>query len=282
MSLEAELETEIKHQLQEGIKLARAGEKVAAEEVFSRILSAKPAYEDALVWKAAVTEDNAAAVDCLKQALKVNPNNRRAQAGLEWAQHRLDEQAKQPIATIVVTSTPLPSAGTDPLPKLQPEAKSSLPPLVLPPVAPPDVSKAKNETKPSTPPYKKSRFNNQAPVPALPPEAYLPVNSKRTKKVKKPKGTFSVRPFSRNSVGGVLQTAAPKIALTVSDKVVLGKQTGYRQTNTVKVVWPLLLFVMALALALLTFLFSFLAPLFGALALLFAIGGIVLFNRAEF
>jgi tetratricopeptide (TPR) repeat protein len=275
MSLETELDTEIKLQLQDGIKLARAGDKAAAETVFSRILSVCPDHEDTLVWKAAVTEDRAAAVDCLRQALKLNPNNRRAQDGLEWAERRLEEQ---PSVSTVAAST----SGTAPKSKPRPPVDLPVRPSVIPPNLPSKVSKLKNETNSSPHTYKKSRFNNQVPEPALPPEAYLPVNSKRTEKTKKSKGKFSVRSLSRADDGGVLQASAPKIAVTVSENVGLGEQTGYRQTNTVKVIWPLLLFVLALALALLTFLFSSLAPVIGVVALLSASGGVVLFNRAEF
>ena len=81
---------------------------------------------------------------------------------------------------------------------------------------------------------------------------------------------------------GLINKATPKIAFTVSENVMFGERTGTRQAYTVRVIWPLLLFVLALALALLTFLISALAPLLGMVALLVAGGGVILFNRAEF
>lgn len=268
MSLEVELEIEIKRQLQDGIKLAKAGDKAAAETVFSRILSASADCEDALVWKAAVTDNRGEAVRCLERALELNPNNRRAQAGLEWAQRRLEdnqtETVELPASTSPVTPPAPPPVGPPPLR------------LVVPPFEP------KSETKAEPAPYKKSRFTNQPPASMLPPEA-LPQKPPRPDRSKKSRPRFSVRRSSQpTEQEGVLSKAAPKIALTVSENVMKGERTDYRQTNKVKVIWPLFLFAVALALALLTFLFSGVAPLLGMAALLVAGGGVILFNRAEF
>ncbi len=275
MSLETELEVEIKRQLSEGIRLARAGDKVAADEVFDRILSVSSNQEDALVWKAAVTSDRAEAVRCLKQALAVNPDNRRARAGLDWAEQRLQEP---PEASAVISPQVAKSIPITPLNNPAPPPRS-----IFSVVTP--VSKPKSETKDQSAPYKKSRFTNQAPALVLPPEA-LPQHppfreDKRDKQAKAGKAKSRWR-ASKTPENGVLSAAAPKIAVTVSESVALGEATDYRKANTVKVVWPLLLFVLALALALVTFLFSSFSPLLGVAALLITLAAIVLFNRAEF
>lgn len=266
MSLEIELEIEIKRQLQDGIKLARAGDKAAAATVFGRILEASPDNEDALVWKAAVTNNRREAVRCLEKALQLNPNNKRAQAGLEWAQRRLEDNQLE---------------ETEELPAAPPASSPTPPPAGPPPLRLVPPFEPKSETKVESAPYKKSRFANQAPAPALPPEA-LPQKPPRPERIKKGRPRFSPRRSPRMEEDGLINKATPKIAFTVSENVMFGERTGTRQTYTVRVIWPLLLFVLALALALLTFLISALAPLLGMVALLVAGGGVILFNRAEF
>jgi hypothetical protein len=114
----------------------------------------------------------------------------------------------------------------------------------------------------------------------LPPEA-LPQKPSRSGEEKPSKKRFGRRQASRAGESSVIDATFPKIAVTVSDRVRLGVQ-GYRQPGTINITWPLLLFMVALALALLTFLLSAFAPLLGVLALLVAVSGVILFDRAEF
>jgi len=306
MSLETELETEIKRPLQEGIGLARAGDKLAAAQIFGRVLKVNPDYEDALVWKAAVCDNPSEAVGCLQRALKLNPQNRRAQAGLEWALKQ-DASSKFQVSSskfqgensgLEVENVPFGSPPAQPelrnlksetIPGLQP---SELGTWNLKPEtrnlksAPFELKlKSKDETKSEPPPYKKSRLANHAPDLVLPPEA-LP--QKIPLSQIKAKSRFSLRqPSSRNGKleQAVKKAASPKIALTVAQNVILGEQSGYpyqQKTDGLTAIWPLGLFAVALALALLTFLFSSFAPLLGVIALVIAAVGIILFDRAEF
>lgn len=80
---------DIDQKIKQGIQLARESQRAEAEAVFAEVLASQPRHETALIWKAAVAENPAEAVRCLELALQVNPQNRRAQAGLEWAQRRL-------------------------------------------------------------------------------------------------------------------------------------------------------------------------------------------------
>ena len=294
MNLEIELENEIRRQLQEGIKLARNGDKAEAAEIFSRILSANPDHEDGLVWLAAVTEDRAEAVRCLKRALALNPNNRRAQAGLEWAERRLEAggesaEAPPPPTPRTIASTPDSAAPGQIIPFQHPRASLRQPkgsdseitsapqPAINPKL---ETRNSKLETINQPPPYKKSRLPNLASKFVLPPEA-LPQKPSRSGEEKPSKKRFGRRQASRSGESSVIDATLPKIAVTVSDRVRLGVQ-GYRQPGTINITWPLLLFMVALALALLTFLLSAFAPLLGVLALLVAMSGIILFDRAEF
>jgi tetratricopeptide (TPR) repeat protein len=266
MSLETALEVEIKRQLQEGIKLARAGDKNQAAEVFSRILSVDPDAEDALVWKAAVINDRAEAVRCLQHALKVNPENRRAQAGLDWALRRLEDTSSETAETVEAEPSP-----TSPV--FPPPTKSTPLRLVT-------TSNPKSETNDEPAPYKKSRFPGKAPEMVLPPEA-IPPKPAQVKREKRSGPRFGKAARS-SKPAGVIDAAIPKVGISVSEKVRLGDRATNREANPVRIIWPLLLFVLALALALLTFPLSFLAPVLGVGALLITLAGIVLFNRAEF
>ncbi len=258
MSLELELKVEIKRQMQEAIRLARAGDKSGSEVIFRRVLEVQPENEDALVWLAAVTEDRAEALRVLEKATQINPENRRAQAGVEWARKRVAEV---------------------PVPAAPPKANLPLPPpKILPSLIPELPSKSKSETKAPAAPYKKSRFTNQTPALVLPPEA-LPQETRSGKK----RSGFKARRFAASTFkSGLVDAATPKIGLTVAENVTIGEQTGLRRANRVKVIWPLLLFGLAVTVALLSFGFAAFGPLLGVIALLATIVGVLLFNRAEF
>src|SRR5947209_20529474 len=78
----------IQGQMRQGISLARSGDRNGAEAIFDAFLEQRPDHEEALVWKAAIVRDPDEAVACLEKALQVNPSNRRARVGLEWAYKR--------------------------------------------------------------------------------------------------------------------------------------------------------------------------------------------------
>src|SRR5947209_1273947 len=78
-------------QMRQRITLARAGNRSGAEEIFDAILAQHPDFEEALVWKAAIVQDTDQAVACLEKVLQINPENRRARVGLEWAYKRRQE-----------------------------------------------------------------------------------------------------------------------------------------------------------------------------------------------
>ncbi len=71
-----------------GRALAEAGQRSWAYRLLVRATQLDGANEDAWMWRGGVTEDIAETISCLNEALKLNPNNPRAHAGLRWAQTR--------------------------------------------------------------------------------------------------------------------------------------------------------------------------------------------------
>lgn len=72
-----------------GQELAQAGQSSTAYRLLKRATDLDESNEQAWVWRAGVSDDDAESVDCLKRALGLNPRNARAQAGLQWAEARL-------------------------------------------------------------------------------------------------------------------------------------------------------------------------------------------------
>jgi tetratricopeptide (TPR) repeat protein len=67
--------------LQKGIAAAKAGDKDQAREILQDILTQDPKNEEAWWWLASVLEKKDAII-CLKNILKINPSNQKAQAAL--------------------------------------------------------------------------------------------------------------------------------------------------------------------------------------------------------
>nr|MBC7244715.1 L,D-transpeptidase family protein [Chloroflexota bacterium] len=82
---------EIERLLSLGRATAEAGHWSAARRYFVRVLRIDPANEEALLWQAGLADDPRESIAYLQQVLKINPNNKRAQAGLEWAKQRMQK-----------------------------------------------------------------------------------------------------------------------------------------------------------------------------------------------
>jgi lipoprotein-anchoring transpeptidase ErfK/SrfK len=81
--------TEIERLLNLGRATAEAGYWTAARRYFVRVLRMDPNNEEALLWQAGLADDPRESIAYLQQVLKINPGNKRAQAGLEWARQRM-------------------------------------------------------------------------------------------------------------------------------------------------------------------------------------------------
>ncbi|MEM7585114.1 MAG: response regulator [Acidobacteriota bacterium] len=64
--------------LQQGIQLARGGDKAAAREVFERLAVAQPDHETVWLWLSSVAPDAAESARYLESALRVDPTNKQA------------------------------------------------------------------------------------------------------------------------------------------------------------------------------------------------------------
>jgi|GEM_PF-1749730 len=271
-------QAEIEERLKQGIRLARDGSQAEAYTVFHEITKVQPTHEQALIWRAAVCDDPQETISCLELVLTLNPENKRAQAGLEWAKKRLKGETVTPSLPIIPTKpdiVPFKSA-----------AKLVIEPKTLP-----------NETKPTPAPYKRSRFETQSNKIAsktarMPVETNAPIQDVGLKRrttqeknkavpdrTKNPKRESSGKKVAESTV---MRAAVPKVALRISERVARNQTNAPKTTVQVALKWPLLFFVLALALALSSFMLVPLSLFLGLTALLLAFVGIFLFNRANF
>ena len=87
---------EIERLLARGRSTAEAGHWEVARHCFAKVLGLDSDNEEALLWLAALEDDPRQSITYLKRVLRINPDSKRAQAGLRWAQERL--RARQPRA----------------------------------------------------------------------------------------------------------------------------------------------------------------------------------------
>jgi len=117
---------EIEHLLELGRSAAEGGNWAEARRCFAQVLATEPQNEEALLWQAGLASDPRASIAYLQQVLKLNPDNKRAQAGMQWAQQRLPQAEAvraEPAASTVQDRTGAYPTG-------QPEADArSLPPV---------------------------------------------------------------------------------------------------------------------------------------------------------
>lgn len=287
--------------MRQGIELARAGDRNQAEEIFDSILAQYPEYEEALVWKAAIVRDTDQAVACLEKVLRINPENRRASVGLEWAYKRQKEaRAAEPMTpfenpqlSTLEDNTPSnfspsrrryaepedPATFKQETGATRQQTNSFRPSVMNGQTVKPSKS---NETISQFAPYKKRRLETteQAmPSVDLPPEAVewtKPRNPRNGRPQPNPRNDFKS--------SSIYQAASPRVAFSVSPKISWARRTRITPTQE-RTLYPLRLplglFAIALILALLTFPFNGNAPLLGSLAFIIALLGVFLFNRAR-
>jgi LysM repeat protein len=115
--------------LLKGFKVAKEGQREDAYQIFCEVVNADPANEHGWLYRAATTDDLSEAYVCLQRVLSINPENSKAQRGLERIKARIneeDEQASDAATTPVAESEP-PPAVTQPfqtIPKSDPPTAS--------------------------------------------------------------------------------------------------------------------------------------------------------------
>lgn len=78
--------------LQEGMELARRGEREAARRVFRDLVYRNPYDEDAWVWLAWVAETPQATLSLLQEAQALLPDSQRIREGIAWVREQLGEE----------------------------------------------------------------------------------------------------------------------------------------------------------------------------------------------
>ncbi len=79
--------------------LGEAGQKESAHKFITRATELDDTQEDYWVWRAGLASDLKEAISSLNQALALNPENARAQAGLQWALAQQAKRAPPPTAS---------------------------------------------------------------------------------------------------------------------------------------------------------------------------------------
>lgn len=97
-----------------GETLARQGKRREAYQCFYQAVEVYPKHEAAWIWRAGVCDSPAEMVQCLQQALAINPSNKQARDGLTWAQLRVQETPAQPAASSQPTPVPVKERQLEP------------------------------------------------------------------------------------------------------------------------------------------------------------------------
>jgi tetratricopeptide (TPR) repeat protein len=84
--------------LQQGIAASKAGQRQEAYQILQRVIELNSESESAWLWLSGVTDDLQERHHCLKQVLRINPNNAHAPAGLDWIEQKLAQSAAAPAA----------------------------------------------------------------------------------------------------------------------------------------------------------------------------------------
>lgn len=74
--------------LERGIAALEAGHEEEAHELFRRAVQANPRAERAWFWRAKTAQTLEEVIECLEQALAIDPANEKVRMNLEWAQQR--------------------------------------------------------------------------------------------------------------------------------------------------------------------------------------------------
>ncbi|MBX7219521.1 MAG: response regulator [Blastocatellia bacterium] len=116
--------------MQEGVHLAKTGNKTEAFGFFAEITGFDETFEPAWLWLASLAEEPAATRDYLKRVLTLNPANQNAKS---WLERLPRESAPQPTAVVAVVP-PAASApvSTPTTPVALPTVEPALPPETPP------------------------------------------------------------------------------------------------------------------------------------------------------
>lgn len=80
--------------LEAGVQAARAGKRKFARQLLLKVTELDPTREEAWLWLSGVAETSEEALVYLQTVLALNPNNRRAQEGLQWIRRQQSPEAE--------------------------------------------------------------------------------------------------------------------------------------------------------------------------------------------
>jgi ribosomal protein L18 len=83
-----------KQALEAGVRAAQAGDKKLAQKLLTRVTELDPAREEAWLWLAGVTDSPEESRVYLQTVLALNPDNCRAQEGLQWLKRQHPPEAR--------------------------------------------------------------------------------------------------------------------------------------------------------------------------------------------
>ena len=107
-------------ELKEAIKLIKSGHKQEGKEILLQILNENENNDVAWVWLTATVETDEMRLECLEEALKINPDNATAQRGYKKITQRIQRRQEQSLENIwdnqtepeLVTPAPTENAST--------------------------------------------------------------------------------------------------------------------------------------------------------------------------
>jgi hypothetical protein len=120
---------DIEQLYREGVAAIRAGDKATGREKLKVVLQQNNRHEQAWLWLSAAVESDAERVSCLKNVLKLNPDNEAAQRGLEKL------GVSPPPVPPPPTPPPVPSFSAPPAAEPAPAAPPPIPDPPLPGLA---------------------------------------------------------------------------------------------------------------------------------------------------
>ena len=139
VAVDPESERTVPELVQEGAQALKAGQAERAEQVLRRAVALDEMYEQGWLWLSGAVDDDQDKVACMEKVLAINPQNKRAQAGLAL----LRKQVQAPHAALVSQPAPTPPQDESSLP-MEPEPQGTTPELTS---LPPEVIKARQERR---------------------------------------------------------------------------------------------------------------------------------------
>jgi len=81
----------VQDKLPQGIAALKAGKKSEAEQILKEVVQQNPQNMDAWLWLGASVSTPNETLYCLERVLELEPDNQKAQAGVQWARTRVGQ-----------------------------------------------------------------------------------------------------------------------------------------------------------------------------------------------